>query len=81
MERRKYFSVGRRAEIARHVGEQLVEQFDLPPRTDHDALLCALYQRAFISDRAEPDASRPASPAQAVHVGSPFGPTIGNQAS
>lgn len=39
--------------MARYLAEPLLEQFGLPPDTSHDLLLCALYYRAFISDRAE----------------------------
>ena len=51
MERRHLFAPSRRAEIARHVGAILVEKFQLPSDTSHDLLLCALYHRAFITDR------------------------------
>ena len=50
VERRTAFSPGRRLEIARHVGEPLRRQFNLPPGTDLDMLLCGLYHRAFITD-------------------------------
>ncbi len=55
MERRHRFAPGRRAEIARHVGAILVEKFQLPSDTSHDLLLCALYHRAFITDRLGED--------------------------
>lgn len=47
--RRRYFGPARRQEIARHVGAVLVERLGLPPDTNHDLLLCALYVRAFLS--------------------------------
>lgn len=53
VERRKYFSPGRRADIAHHVGGPLCEKFNLPPDTSHDLLLCALYHRTFIFDQSE----------------------------
>jgi uncharacterized RDD family membrane protein YckC len=62
VDRRRFFGPARRAEIARHLGELFVEQYNLPGDTDHDVLLCALYQRAFLSARAEPVDSRPALP-------------------
>jgi uncharacterized RDD family membrane protein YckC len=62
--RRQYFSLGRRTEIARHVGEPLRERFQLPAGTDLDQLLCALYHRTFVTER--PDESRAAGE-------SPFG--------
>ncbi len=49
--RRRVFAPARRAEIARHLGQPLVEKFGLPADTSHDLLLCALYYRTFISDR------------------------------
>lgn len=61
--RRATFAPARRAEIARHLGQPLVEKFNLPPDTSHDLLLCALYHRAFVSDHpVEPRAA----PAQVV---------------
>lgn len=53
VDRRRYFGPARRAEIARHVGEIVAEQYNLPPGIDHDALLCALYRRAFLSQQAD----------------------------
>ena len=51
VERRNRFAFGRRAEIARHLGEPLRLRFNLPPQTSHDMLLCAVYHRAFIADQ------------------------------
>lgn len=51
VERRRYFSPARRADIARHVGEPLRIRCGLPPQTSHDLLLCALYYHTFITDR------------------------------
>jgi hypothetical protein len=51
--RRAMFSHERRSEIARRLAETLIRQFSLPPQTNYDLLLCALYYRAFIDDRAE----------------------------
>lgn len=53
VERRKYLSVPRRAEIARHLGEPLVERFRWPADTNHDQLLCAIYYRTFITPPTE----------------------------
>lgn len=78
VDRRRYFGPARRAEIARHVGQALVEQYNLPPGIDHDALLCVLYQRAFLTGRQEQEqqleysghpllaAQQPESPANQV---------------
>jgi uncharacterized RDD family membrane protein YckC len=67
VERRRFFSPARRREIARHIGDPLLEQFHLPRDTSHDLLLCALYYRTFIADRSDariepepPPTSRPA---------------------
>jgi uncharacterized RDD family membrane protein YckC len=61
--RRAAFSRERRAEIARRLGEVLTAQYNLPRKTSYDLLLCALYFRAFITDRveaaAEPKKTRP----------------------
>jgi len=48
VQRRKALSRARRLEIARHLGEALCQRFNLPPTTDHDLLLCGLYQKAFL---------------------------------
>jgi len=54
VQRRKVLSRARRQEISRHLGEPLCRQFDLPPDTDHDLLLCGLYQKAVLgSESAE----------------------------
>jgi len=48
VQRRKVLSRARRQEISRHLGEPLCQRFHLPPDTDHDLLLCGLYQKAFL---------------------------------
>lgn len=53
VERRKYFAPPRRREIARHLGEPLLEKLNFPRDTSHDLLLCALYYRAFVADRGD----------------------------
>ena len=52
VQRRDSFSWPRRLEIARHVGEPLRKQFQFPPEVNLDLLLCGLYHRTFITDRA-----------------------------
>lgn len=49
VDRRRYMTPSRRAEVARHVGAILVERFNLPLSTSHDLLLCALYHRTFVT--------------------------------
>jgi uncharacterized RDD family membrane protein YckC len=51
VQRRDYFHRLRRLEIARHLGEPLRGRFGLPPGTDLDQLLVAVYHRAFVTDR------------------------------
>jgi hypothetical protein len=55
VERRRHFLPPRRSEIARRLAEPLVEQFQLPPDTSQDLLLCALYHRAYIADHGQAD--------------------------
>ncbi|MEX1224304.1 MAG: RDD family protein, partial [Pirellulales bacterium] len=52
VERRRYFPPGRRADIAKHLGEPLRRKFNLPAGTSHDLILCALYYRAFIAEQS-----------------------------
>ena len=52
VERRRFFTASRRREVARHLAEPLLEQFGMRKDTSHDLLLCALYYRTFIADRA-----------------------------
>ncbi len=77
LERRKYFGPARRAEIARHVGEVLADRLRLPADVDYDALLCALYQRAFVTERIEEAAWSGATVAKAIAAPaqSPFAKT------
>ncbi len=70
VERRRFFSAPRRREIARHLGEPLLEKFGMRPDTSHDLLLCALYYRIFIADRVNEEA-RAESPF-AVTPGAPL---------
>ena len=49
--RRELFSAQRRFEIARTLAEPLCRCLSLPPDTNPDLVLCALYYRAFIADR------------------------------
>ena len=52
VERRRFFSVPRRREIARHLGEPLLAELGMPLDTSHDLLLCAIYYRTFVTDRS-----------------------------
>lgn len=51
VDRRRVFAPARMMEIARTLGEPLVERYGLPPDTNCDTLLLALYYRTFVSDR------------------------------
>jgi uncharacterized RDD family membrane protein YckC len=58
--RRQTFSWRRRIEVALHLAEPLRVSLGLPPQTDPDHLLCAVYHHAFIADRlSEPSPPRP----------------------
>ncbi len=70
VERRRYFSPGRRVDIARHVAEPLREKLGLPQGTNNDLLLCALYHRSFITDQ-DWDISQAAPPPQQPFVSTP----------
>jgi uncharacterized RDD family membrane protein YckC len=71
VERRRFFSPLRRREVARHLGEPLLEKFGLPADTSYDLLLCALYYRTFIADRHE-DEQRLAEAQSAALAANPF---------
>jgi uncharacterized RDD family membrane protein YckC len=53
VERRRFFTPPRRREVARHLAVPLLERFGFPSDTSYDLLLCALYYRTFIADRAQ----------------------------
>jgi uncharacterized RDD family membrane protein YckC len=53
VDRRQLFSPPRRREIARHLGEPLLQRFHLPADTSHDLLVCALYHRTFAGTQEE----------------------------
>jgi uncharacterized RDD family membrane protein YckC len=61
VERRRFFSPARRQEIAMHLGTPLIERYHLPPVSDHDLLLCAVYYKVFVSESPEL-ADRPVQP-------------------
>lgn len=63
-ERRKFFSPPRRREVAKHLAQPLLDRFGLPHNTSYDLLLCAMYYRLFIADRAADEAN--AAQARAV---------------
>lgn len=63
VQRRLAFPVTRRVEVARHLAEPLARRFGLPEGINPDHLLCAVYQRAFITD-APSEISEPVSPFQ-----------------
>lgn len=50
VQRRLAFPVARRVEVARHLAEPLARRFGLSEGINPDHLLCAVYQRAFITD-------------------------------
>lgn len=50
MENRRRLTPMRRNEVARHVAEPLIQQFDLLSDTSPDLLLCALYVNTYLSE-------------------------------
>lgn len=82
VDRRRFFTIERRREVARHLAQPLIRQFGLLPDTSDDLLLCALYYRAFVADKGEEvrPASLPAPalplypPGAAAHPGYPSYP-------
>jgi len=82
VERRRYFSPPRRAEIARHLAEVLAERYPIPADVDHDVLLCAIYHRVFIADQtAGPQsAAPPVAVDPATLAGGPWQPGYGQPA-
>lgn len=71
VDRRRFFSVARRREVAKHLARPLLERFGLPPDTSHDLLLCALYYRTFIADQRDDDRHF-----EQTYGASPFGRTL-----
>lgn len=59
VDRRRFFSPARRREVARHLADPLLRLFQLPSDTSHDLLLCALYYRTFVAQRADEKAFKP----------------------
>lgn len=53
VQRRLKVPVARRFEMASHLGEALCQRYGLPPNTNYDLLLCAVYHRAFIASATE----------------------------
>jgi uncharacterized RDD family membrane protein YckC len=71
VERRRFFSLPRRREVAKHLAEPLLDRFGLPADTSYDLLLCALYYRTFIADRSQ-DERLLAEAQAAARVANPF---------
>jgi uncharacterized RDD family membrane protein YckC len=59
VDRRRFFSLPRRREVARHLAEPLMARFGFPADTSYDLLLCALYHRTFIAERSDEDSVSP----------------------
>ncbi len=53
VDRRRFLSRERRSEIASPLADPLLQQFQLPPDTSPDLLLCSLYLKTFVSNRVE----------------------------
>jgi uncharacterized RDD family membrane protein YckC len=69
--RRELFSAPRRFEIARTLAEPLCLRWGLPPDTNPDLLLSALYYRTFIADRPGPGDRGPRAVPVVAEVGGP----------
>lgn len=52
VERRRFFAPARRGEVAKYLAKPLLAQFGMKGDTSCDLLLCALYYRTFVTDRA-----------------------------
>ncbi|MBN1588851.1 MAG: RDD family protein [Pirellulales bacterium] len=80
--RRAKFTPSRRIQIARYLGVPLREQLGLAQRTNLDYLLCALYNRAFVTDEApesdEPETSATVT-AQVMDGVNPFAPVVARE--
>ena len=75
VDRRPHLSLPRLMEIAKHLGEPLLELFGMDPRINHDLLLCALYYRSFNEVNESEDYNPPGVPVQAAPVQQqPFNP-------
>ena len=64
IERRQRFSPARRQEIAMHLGQALIERYNLPNFSDHDLLLGAIYYKVFISENLEQEHAAVTAPVQ-----------------
>ncbi len=78
VERRRFFSPPRRQEIAMHLGHPLIERYHLPPVSDHDLLLCAVYYKVFFTEGLE-DASPETPPTRQPPGGDPLRVTVAPQ--
>ena len=75
--RRLNFPPARREQLAQYLADPLGERLGLPADTDPDRLLCALYQRTFITEEEleEQSAAAPGSPLAPTN---PFATTAGS---
>lgn len=59
VDRRRFLPYQRVAEVAGHLGELLVDRFDMPKDTNHDLLLCSLYYKIYIDNHDDLASSNP----------------------
>jgi len=59
VDRRKFLPYQRASEIASHLARPLMEKFGIPPDTDHDLFLCALYHKTFSSAQLDSEQTVP----------------------
>jgi len=77
--RRVHFTPARRVQIARYVGVPLRERLGLPQATNLDHLLCALYNRAFVTEEESESATAASDVTTmpgAADGGSPFAAAV-----
>lgn len=74
VDRRRFLPYQRVAEVAAHLGELLVERFNMPKDTNHDLLLCSLYYKIYI-DQHNDESDNPVDivlPGAAANQANPF---------
>ncbi|MEM7783003.1 MAG: RDD family protein [Planctomycetota bacterium] len=53
VDQRRYLAHQRASEIAGHLAIPLIDQLGLPPKTDYDLLICAIYYRTYFAREEE----------------------------
>ena len=79
VDQRRFLLPQRASEIASHLAIPLLEKFDIPPDTDHDLFVCALYHKTFSSVQLDSDQAVPL-PGQSLQ-GRNENPNVSNEAN